>query len=435
MQNLRASAARVLFQVVFRGNSLADCLPQAMPAIPEARDQALVKAICFGVCRRFFTLQFLVNQLLDKKLKDKDGDIFCLLLVGLYQLTDMRVAPHAAVSETVDAVTDLQKPWAKNLVNAVLRNYQRHAEELISLGEKDEEALYAHPAWFIGKIKKSWPDHYKNILHANNVPPPFSLRVNQRQQKRADYLQLLAAENIEGSVIPETGTGIILSQAMNVEQLPAFANGGVSVQDGAAQLAAELLQLAPGQRVLDACAAPGGKTAHIAECEPALSELVAVEKDAVRLTLVSSNLERLGLTATCIAADAAETAQWWDGKQFDRILLDAPCTASGVIRRHPDIKILRRPEDIAALADEQWRILSALWPLLAVDGLLLYSTCSVFPQENTQLIERFLAQQADAEESKIEVSWGEEMPAGRQILPGAHGMDGFYYARLHKRTN
>jgi 16S rRNA (cytosine967-C5)-methyltransferase len=435
MQNLRASAARVLFQVVFRGHSLADCLPPALSAIPEARDQAFLKALCFGACRRYFYLQFIASRLLEKKLKDKDGDIFCLILIGLYQLTDMRVPPHASVSETVAAVDDLQKPWAKNLVNAVLRNYQRRAAELQAASEQDAEALYAHPAWFIGKIKKSWPDQYAAILTANNVPPPFSLRVNQRQYSRADYLQLLAAENIAAAMIPETSAGILLPDAMNVEQLPAFASGGISVQDGAAQLAAELLQLAPGQRVLDACAAPGGKTAHIAECEPGLMELVAVEKDATRLQLVRSNLQRLDLTATCVSADAAATDQWWDGKRFDRILLDAPCTASGVIRRHPDIKILRRPEDVAALADEQWRLLSALWPLLAHNGLLLYSTCSVFPQENNQLIERFLAQQADAEESKIEISWGEKMPVGRQLLPGTHGMDGFYYARLHKRTN
>jgi 16S rRNA (cytosine967-C5)-methyltransferase len=432
--NLRAAAARVIFEVAFRGMSLSESLPNALAQINDARDQALVQTICYGVCRRYFFLSAIVDSLLATKLKPKDQDIFALLLVGLYQLTDLRIPDYAAVGETVAAAIDFQKTWAKNLINAVLRNYQRGAEELTKKAEENLSAFYSHPDWMIGKIKKYWPRQWESILLANNEHPPFALRVNQRQISRADYLAELAKINIEAALIPDTESGVLLSTPTHVENLPGFEAGRFSVQDGAAQLAAELLMLAPAQRVLDACAAPGGKTAHIAELAPQLAQLIALDRDEKRLTTVTENLARLRLQATCICSDAADTDAWWDGNLFDRILLDAPCSASGVIRRHPDIKLLRRPEDIENLVREQWRLLTALWPLLKVDGVLLYSTCSIFPQENEKLLQRFLAEHADAEEVSIDQAVGETRIVGRQILPGMHGMDGFYFARL-KKTN
>jgi 16S rRNA (cytosine967-C5)-methyltransferase len=433
--NLRAIAARVIFDVLFRGHSLSTSLPAALEQIPEARDQALVQTICYGVCRRFFYLEELLNLLMETNLKPKDHDIVALLLVGLYQLTDMRIPDYAAVGETVDATKDFQKVWAKGLVNAILRNYQRYAEDLKKEVDKIPSALYSHPEWMIGKIKKNWPDQWQAILTANNAHPPFVLRVNQQRHTREEYLSQLIRENLPAEIIPETQMGIVLAEATHVENLPGFAAGDVSVQDGAAQLAAELLDLAPTQRVLDACAAPGGKTAHIAELQPDLAELVALDRDEKRLISVTENLERLHLTATIIHADAADTEKWWDGKLFDRILLDAPCSASGVIRRHPDIKLLRRPEDIENLVQEQSRLLTALWTLLKIDGVLLYSTCSIFPQENEQLMKRFLTENSDAEEFIIERDIGEKRTVGLQILPGMYGMDGFYYARLRKCAN
>jgi 16S rRNA (cytosine967-C5)-methyltransferase len=430
--NLRAVAARVIFEVVFRGYSLSESLPKALTQIAEPRDQALVQTICYGVCRRYFFLNAILDNLMATQLKSKDHDILALLLVGLYQLTDLRIPNYAAVGETVAAAMDFQKSWAKNLINGVLRNYQRSADELQKKAEENPSALYSHPDWIIGKIKKYWPQQWQEILLANNEHPPFMLRVNQQRISREDYLLELKKINIEATSIPETESGILLSAATHVENLPGFAAGNVSVQDGAAQLAAELLMLAPEQRVLDACAAPGGKTAHIAELQPQLKELIALDRDEKRLVSVTENLERLQLTATCICSDAADTKNWWDENLFDRILLDAPCSASGVIRRHPDIKLLRRPEDIENLVKEQWRLLTALWPLLKTDGILVYSTCSIFPQENEKLLQRFLSEYTDAKEIPIEQAIGEKTIVGQQILPGMHGMDGFYYARLKK---
>ncbi|MDR3478113.1 MAG: 16S rRNA (cytosine(967)-C(5))-methyltransferase RsmB [Gammaproteobacteria bacterium] len=431
--NIRAAAAHVISEVVTQGRSLSDCLPETFTHFPEQRDQALLQAMCYGVCRRYFYLEALLDLLLEKPMKSKDHDIYALMLVGLYQLSDMRIPDYAAVAETVAAVIEFDKVWAKGLVNAVLRNYQRHIDELQVELEKNAEARYSHPAWLIGKIKKAWPANWESVMDANNQHPPFVLRVNQRQGTREHYLEKLAEENIAASPLAETPFGIVLDEAMDVNRLPGFQEGFLSVQDGAAQLAAELLDLSPGMRVLDACAAPGGKTAHMCEQQPDLLELVAVDNDALRLESVLENLERLQLHATCIHSDAGMISEWWDGKLFDRVLLDAPCSASGVIRRHPDIKLLRRPEDLEHLAKEQLRLLTALWPTLKIDGLMLYATCSIFPQENSQVLKQFLAENPDAVEEKITSGWGIDCEIGKQILPGMHGMDGFYYARLRKR--
>lgn len=433
MKNLRAVAAHVVYQVMHDGRSLSDCLPSALQKFPEPRDQALLQAICYGVCRRFFYLDAVIYLLLEKPLEEKDEDIFALLLVGLYQLIDMRIPDYAAVAETVDAVQELDKVWAKGLVNAILRNFQRREEDVNEELQDDVVAFYAHPEWYIGMMQKAWPSQWEQILIANNEHPPLILRVNEQHITREKYLEKLAEQEIEAESVSETKCGIILASPLDVKLLPGFANGDVSVQDGAAQLAAELLDLQPGQRVLDACAAPGGKTAHIAETQSALLSLVAVDNDEDRLDVVKENLDRLKLSATCVLGDAGDVSTWWNGEEFDRILLDAPCSASGVIRRHPDIKLLRRPEDVQNLVKEQQRLLAALWPTLKVGGILLYATCSIFPRENNGVVSQFLAEHPDAKEEKIESTWGQSCDVGVQILPGMqYGMDGFYYARLRK---
>ena len=425
MAQSRATAARIMTYVM-NGHSLSDSLPKGLATLREIRDRAFVQALCYGVCRYFSRLDVLLKVYLEKPLKNADIDIKALLLIGLYQLTDMRVAPHAAVSETVQATEVLGKPWARGLVNAVLRRHQREAEKLAIT---DPVYVYAHPNWWIKKIRDAYPSEWQSILAANNEHPPFALRVNQQKVARETYQANLAVPN---ALLPFTEAGIVLEEAMPVEDLPGFADGEISVQDGAAQLSAALLQLSPHLRVLDACAAPGGKLCHLLEHENSV-QAVALDRDADRLTSIEENLARLSLSAKLLAKDAADVSSWWDGKPFDRILLDAPCSASGVIRRHPDIKLLRKPDDIAPLVQEQTRLLNALWQVLAPGGLLVYATCSIFPQENTEIVQAFLAQhKEDAIDVPIDADWGIPQAVGRQILPGMHGFDGFYYARLRK---
>jgi 16S rRNA (cytosine967-C5)-methyltransferase len=418
----RAMALDILIQVIVHGKSLSHLLA-ASPRDPTSN--SFIQAICYGVCRSFFRLDYILQILLEKPLKDKDQDVYCLLLMGLYQLTEMRVPKHAAVSESVSLTQHLKKEWAKGLVNAVLRNVERRQTELTSEIEKNFSARYSHPKWMIAKFKKDWPKEWVNILNANNVHPPFSLRVNVRHVKREQYIK-----HADMTELQHTPSGIILKTPVNVSELPGFAAGDVSVQDGAAQLVPDLLMLEKNHYVLDACAAPGGKTAHILETEEV--ELVAIDKDAKRLQRIEDNLSRLKLSAKCMVADAALVAEWWGGRLFDRILLDAPCSASGVIRRHPDIKILRQEKDIAKLVFEQKRLLQAVWPLLKPNGILVYATCSIFSDENSAIMEEFLQQTADATEEKIDAEWGIACRYGRQILPGMNEMDGFYYSRLRK---
>lgn len=297
----------------------------------------------------------------------------------------------------------------------------------------DKHVAYAHPDWMIKSIKADWGEAAKQVLLANNQLPPMVLRVNTRFCQRDTYLSLLANQQIEANPVASSEQAIILTEAVAVEKLPRFTEGWVSVQDTAAQLAASLLNSQEGERVLDVCAAPGGKTAHILECQPRLKSMLAIDVDGQRLSRVQENLNRLGLKADLLVADAARPEDWWDGVTFERILLDAPCSALGVIRRHPDIKLLRRAEDIKQLQDLQQEILQATWRLLAPGGTLLYATCSILQQENELQIEHFLAQHKDAQELPIEVDWGIKRKFGRQILTGSESMDGFYYARLQKK--
>lgn len=433
---LAGSAVRLVLQ---EGRSLGQVLPGLL-AQAVTDDRALVQELAYGVLRWRPRLEALLRPLLTRALKAKDQDIACLLLVGLYQLTRTAIPAHAAVHATVEAVRATGKPWAVPVVNAVLRAYQRRRDELEALADAEPAGRYAHPAWLIDALRTDWPKDWERILAANNERPPFALRVNARQTSVAAYRAELDAAGMSHRILPFTEHGLFLERPVAVERLPGFAAGEVSVQDAAAQLAAQLLDAAPGMRVLDACAAPGGKTAHILErSEPA--ELVALDIDAARVQRIEENLQRLGLTARVVVGDAGRPADWWDGHPFERILLDAPCSATGVIRRHPDIKSLRRAADIATLADAQARLLEAVWPLLAPGGMLLYATCSVLRRENEAQISEFLQRHADAREHPLEAEWGCAARHGRQILPGdgsaccdegGAGMDGFYYAAIDR---
>ena len=428
--NPRAVAAKVIRDVVGSGVSLNEALLQASDSLSNPIDQPLVQELSYGVLRWWFRLQEIGHALLQKPLKSKDLDVFCLLLVGLYQLQFTRIPPHAAVSETVAAVRQLHKRWADKLLNAVLR---RQLREPVAEDSLSEQALLAHPDWLLQSLKADWPDRWREICEANNQRPPMSLRVNRQKISRGDYLGLLSQNSMRGAVAEWAPEGIVLEHAVNVEKLPGFSEGLVSVQDIAAQLAAALLDVESGQRVLDVCAAPGGKTAHILETTPELSELVALDIDSRRLQRVDDNLHRLNLTANVICGDAADPSSWWDGKGFDRILLDAPCSATGVIRRHPDIKVLRQAADVEQVGELQQRILEAVWPLLKPGGMLLYATCSVLPQENEAQINSFVERNHNACYHSIDVPWGHQRSFGRQVFPGEHYMDGFFYARVTKR--
>jgi 16S rRNA (cytosine967-C5)-methyltransferase len=430
--NARSRAARILAQVINDGRSLSDVLPAALKTADDPRERALVQELAYGTLRWYYRLQAILDRLLKRPLRQRDGDLYCLLLSGLYQLSRMGVPSHVAVNETVQATRELKKEWASGLVNAVLRGYQRETAHLEAVAEQSREAHYAHPKWLIDVLQADWPADWENILDAGNQRPPLSLRVNQQQVGRDDYLVLLLQAGIKAHAMRHAAHGIIVESPVPVEALPEFAEGRVSVQDGAAQQVAGLLDLAAGQRVLDACAAPGGKTAHILESEPGLESLTAVEINPGRVRRIEENLSRLGFAANLIQGDAANPEAWWDGRCFDRILLDVPCAATGVIRRHPDIKLLRRPQDITALVSRQVHLLQAMWPLLSDGGMLLYTTCSVLVEENDRQIGRFLSTHPNAKAMPIEVVWGRCCAHGRQILPGEEELDGFYFSCMRK---
>lgn len=429
--NPRVAAANALALVMAGKASLAGSLPAQLRQVAP-RDQALTRELALGTARWFHRLDGLAGALLEKPLKAADRDLHALLLIGLYQLLYTRMPPHAAIDETVSATRTFRKPWARGLLNAVLRRAQREGGELLEGLARDPVVRLSHPRWLQKLLKSEWPEHWESICQANNLHPPMTLRVNLARQSREHYLELLRAAGMAADPTPFSAAGITLREPCDVSRLPGFAEGWVSVQDEAAQLAAELLELKPGQRVLDACCAPGGKTCHILELEPALQHLVALDLEPARLARTRENLDRLGLEAELIAADARDTGFWWDGQAFDRILLDAPCSATGVIRRHPDIKLTRQPQDIASLATLQAELLDRLWPLLAVGGVLVYATCSVLPEENTRVIEAFLTRTPGARPLAVPANYGLPQREGVQLLPQPAGHDGFYLARLVK---
>lgn len=429
--NPRLAAAKALAAVLSGKASLNSSLPTQLEKV-EDRDRGFTQDLAFGTARWQPRLSALAEKLLQKPFKAADADVEALLLVGLYQLLYTRVPAHAAIGETVGCADKLKKPWAKGLLNAVLRNAQRESETIFAELERDPVVRTAHPRWLQKSLKAFWPQQWEAICAANNAHPPMILRVNRRNHGRDAYLALLGEAGIAATPCVYSRDGLVLEAAADVRSLPGFAEGWISVQDEAAQLAADLLDLAPGQRVLDACCAPGGKTCHILEAEPALAGVVAVDLEAKRLVRVKENLERLGLDAELIAADGRDIDKWWDGKPFQRILLDAPCSATGVIRRHPDIKLTRQPDDIVALAQLQGELLDAMWKTLEVGGILLYATCSTLPTENTEVIAAFLERTPGARELDLATAAGIKQPHGRQLLAQQGGHDGFYYAKLIK---
>lgn len=393
----------------------------------------MVQELCYGVLRWWLRLRWMANSLLERPLKQRDKDLEVLILIGIYQLLYMRIPTHAAVAETVEGARNLGKPWASGLINGVLRNLIRNQEDLLTSIAVDIAADLSCPEWLLGMIRKAWPEQWRSILEATNGRPSMSLRVNLKRCSRNDYLELLQKAAIVASPIPEVASGVVLDKPQDVFGLPGFADGLVSVQDGGAQLAAGLLDVQPGDKVLDLCAAPGGKTCHILELAPANTSMTAVDIHTDRLQKVRDNLQRLGLTATLYTGDAAEPEGEWMDTGYDRILLDVPCSATGVIRRHPDIKLLRRPDDIGVLVSMQERILHSAWSLLNPGGVLVYATCSLLPRENEKQIGNFLSKHEDADELPIDRAWGRVRSYGRQTLPGEGSMDGFYYARIKKR--
>jgi 16S rRNA (cytosine967-C5)-methyltransferase len=418
---VRAEAARLVARVIDERIPADDLLPATAIA---ARDQPLLAALVLGSLRWHYRLEWQAQRLLARPLVRGQTALAALLRVGLLQLQELRIPPHAAVSATVDAAALLGVRNAAGLVNAVLRRFQREREQLERAAADVPEARFAHPRWLIEALRADYPEAWQPILDANNAAPPLWLRVNLARTTRADYLAKLAAAGIEATASPDVDSAVLVARPVGVEALPGFAAGMVSVQDVSAQRAAPLLALAPGQRVLDACAAPGGKTGHILEATGGSLEVWAVDRDAERIGRVRENLERLGLAAKLVSGDAAAPDDWWDGRPFDRILIDAPCSATGVIRRHPDIKVLRRPADVDRAVLLQARLLRALWPLLAPGGRLVYATCSVLNRENEAQIDSFRA-----EEPAIEPPEG---VASLQLKPEEAGGDGFYYAWLRK---
>jgi 16S rRNA (cytosine967-C5)-methyltransferase len=418
---VRAAAARIVARVVGERADVEEALAAAEVA---ERDRPLLAALVLGALRWHHRLEWQASRLLTRPLKPEQTALAALLRIGLLQLEVLRVPAHAAVSATVDAAAELGARAAAGLVNAVLRRFQRERATLERDQESVLEARFSHPAWLIDAVRADWPDDWPRILDANNGMPPMWLRVNLGRTSRADYLATLARAGLAARASPEVESAVLLEEPRAVETLPGFAEGLVSVQDLTAQRAAGWLDARAGQRVLDACAAPGGKTGHILESCPSAT-VFAVDRDARRLAKVGENLARLGLTATLVAGDATEPAAWWDGRPFERILLDAPCSAVGVIRRHPDIKLLRRPGDVARAVALQARLLAALWPLLAPGGRLVYATCSVLKRENADRIAAFGAEEPAAAQAVA-------VEKAAQFLPEEARGDGFYYASLLK---
>ncbi len=428
---LRAEAAKAVNAVRSNGRSLDEALATAEQRVASA-DHPLLRHLCYETLRHHWQLRAQIAALLSKPLARRDALIEDLIAVGLAQLQHTRVAPHAAVSQTVEAVRLLRLPKFAGLVNAVLRRYQRETP----VGEGDE-AQYNHPLWLLQRLQADWPEQWPAIVAANNERAPMWLRLKPGPIDPETYAVGL---DTPAGMTPGLDSALCLAEALPVDELPGFSAGTVSVQDGAAQLAAPWLVDGYGNgRILDACAAPGGKTAHLLELAGPNAVLTAIDSDAARLERVRETLDRTGGNATLVCADASKPEAWWDGVPFERILLDAPCSASGVIRRHPDIRLLRRDSDIEALAGRQLDMLSALWPLLAPGGRLLYVTCSVFAAENDVVVSKFLMGQADAQEEALLPNNNVRAlmcrkVAGWQILPGTERLDGFYFACLTKAS-
>jgi len=424
----RFIAIKIIARVLQKGESLSTAMPKEIKNLDE-RDRPMVQALVYGVLRWRWQIESILSKYIKKPLKAKDTDVKIILMLGVFQLLWMRTPDYAAVDAAVKSSLKIKKKWAKGLINAILRQIIRERDEIDY--KQDIVAEFSHPQWLVDAVKKDWPENWKKMLTQANEVAPMTLRIDTQQVSLDEYNKQLNEVELDAEPIVSVPTALVLEQATDVHRLPDFENGKVSVQDAAAQLAGHLIQLEPGLKVLDACAAPGGKTAHMLQTEPTI-QMDAVDISETRLQRVEENLDRLNLEANLITSDISQPKEWWDGEQYDRILLDAPCSATGVIRRHPDIKSLRRPTDIPELVETQKQILNAVWPMLKPGGLMLYATCSIFKAENESQMQSFLQRTDDAEEIKLDVKWGHEQAAGRQILTGENKMDGFYYALIRK---
>ncbi|HKE95244.1 MAG TPA: 16S rRNA (cytosine(967)-C(5))-methyltransferase RsmB [Povalibacter sp.] len=441
---VRARAARIVAQVASDGRSLDALL--AADRSDSVQERGLLRSLCYDSIRWYLRLDALLARLLARPNQELAPELRALCIVGLCQLLYSDVPAHAAVDETVNATRLLKQPRAAGLVNAVLRRCQREAGPLGAVIDRDPAIRTAHPAWLVRALATDWGTRAQDLLVANNERPPFWLRVNRRRGDGGAYRRQLEAAGLEVIASRFDQYALLLNRAVDVHDLPGFDAGLVSIQDAAAQLAAFLLAPQPGHRVLDACAAPGGKTCHLLELQPSVQELIALDVSKERLVRVDENLRRLDLHATVVAADAGQPQDWWDGRAFDRILLDVPCSATGVIRRHPDIKLLRRAEDIPALAARQAELLARVWPLLKPGGRLLYASCSVLRAETSDVVRAFLETTSQARDVTADMlhrsgmddhglpKQGPDDPAGpgRAIGTGTAGMDGFYYACIEK---
>lgn len=431
--SLRAQAALVLHEV-HGGRSLREALAPRRAGLADPRDRALLTAMVMAALRHALRYRALRRQLLSRPLPRRQAVIEALIDTGFAQIDALKLAPHAAVAATVEAARELDLPRLAGLVNAVLRRYQREQEALDAAVGGNAEVVSEHPEWLRQRLAVDWPEMAEDIMAANLQPPPLWLRVNTLRGSREAYAARLAAAGMAPTSCPGLEQALKLPSGVDPATLPGFATGDVSVQDGAAQWAAAVLDAQPGDRVLDACAAPGGKAAHVLERAAGGVELLAVDSDPLRLARVRETLQRLGLSAQMRVADAGEPVSWWDRRPFERILLDAPCSGSGVIRRHPDIRLHRRATDLPALVAAQARLLEALWPMLRPGGRLVYVTCSVLRDENDRQIDAFLARHSDAHAADpLPADSGRPLGAGRQILPGEQDMDGFFLAALDKR--
>lgn len=427
----RALAAKGLVEVAMRGASLREVMERQAPRLADARDRALLMALLSDGARWWLRFDAAVDGLLEKSLRHKDPAIHALLVLGLVQLEILQLRDYAAVAATVEATRALRRPQLAGLVNAVLRRWQRERETRNAQLDSRALSRHAHPAWLAAALAQDWPQQVDAIMLANNTEPPLILRANRRHGSRAALLNQLQTAGYTASVHPWLQDAISLPHSVDVTRLPGFADGAFAVQDGAAQVAADLAQASDGMRVLDACAAPGGKACHL--LERARIELTALEFDRHRGERIRDNLMRLRLDARIVIGDAGTPQAWWDGTPYERILIDAPCSATGVLRRRPDVRLHRRASDLPALCAQQRRIVAALWPLLAPGGRLVYVTCSLLRAENEAVLTDLLDTQPDAQAVAFTLPVGQPAAVGWQILPGDGDLDGMYYAVVHKR--
>lgn len=430
MTDTRALAATAMAEIALRGMSLREAMERHAPKLPDPRDRALLMALLSEGSRWWLRFDPALDRLLAQPLRRKEPQVHALLVLGLVQLEILQLQDYAAVAATVEATRALKRPRLAGLANAVLRRWQRERIELLAALDATPQTRHAHPPWLAAAITRDWPTHAETVMAADNLEPPLMLRTNRRVTSREALLERLHLDGQTATEHPWLADAIVLPHSGDVTRLSGFASGEFAVQDGAAQVAADLLDAQPGQRVLDACAAPGGKACHL--LERADVALTALDSDPARLRRIGENFHRLGLRADLLAGDAGMPAAWWDGQRYDRILIDAPCSATGVLRRRPDVRLHRRESDIVTLAAQQQRILSGLWPLLKPGGRLVYATCSLLRAENEAAIGSLLASAPDARVVPFTLPVGQAAAVGWQILPGDGDLDGMYYAALEK---